>query len=248
MKSEKSEMLELVKGINLSVEQQAMILKFFGETYTLSREWEKKAKKIVVTHEDDTIMMSRARQGRLELREHRIAVERIRVELKERSLREGQAIQKIANYLKDLITPLEQHLDKQEKWIQYRDAAIEKKRLEAEAEKERLRLEQEERDQEIQREKDRKESERIRKENEKLRMEQEKKDRELREAQDKINQAEREKKRIAEESRKEMTRKLQEQKEKIYKKKPELIPNKEFISVTCPGCGLEFKINSEDIK
>ena len=78
--------------------------------------------------------MKLARVGRLFLMKKRTAIETVRKELKEQALREGKAIDGIANVLKALIIPIEEYLKKQEDFVVLKEAA----RIEAErAEEER---------------------------------------------------------------------------------------------------------------
>jgi len=88
----------------------------------------------VVTKEDQTAEMDMARVGRLFLRDKRIAIEKARKELKEQALREGKAIDGIANVLKALIVPIEEYLGKQERFVEIQDD-IKRQALIAEAEK-----------------------------------------------------------------------------------------------------------------
>ena len=88
--------------------------KYFDEAKVLAE----KAKSIVVTDESQVILMSKARASRLDLKFIRVEVEKTRKELKEESLREGRAIEGVANIIKALIVPVEKHLEKQEKFVE----------------------------------------------------------------------------------------------------------------------------------
>ncbi len=119
------------------------------------------AKTLVVTNEIQTVIM---KLGRLHLPEKRLAIERTRKELKEQSLREGKAIDGIANVLQALIIPIEEYLGQQENFVQIREAErAEAKRIEDErlAEEARIAAEKAEAEERI----------RIRLENERLRAE-----------------------------------------------------------------------------
>jgi hypothetical protein len=71
-----------------------------------------------------------AREGRLFLKEKRVFIEKTRKDLKEQSLREGKAIDGIANVLKALIEPIEKYLEQQEKFIEIQeDNRIEEQKL-----------------------------------------------------------------------------------------------------------------------
>lgn len=154
----------IVQESGLEQTKAKYLLDNFTEYFAIADEWTQKAKTIHVTSETQSTDMSMARVGRLFLREKRIAIEKARKELKEQSLREGKAIDGIANVLKALIVPIEEYLEKQEKFIEFKKAAeAEALRIEAEkkAEEERIAKEKAERE----------EQERIRLENERLKKE-----------------------------------------------------------------------------
>jgi len=201
----------IVKESGLEPTKAKYILDNFQNYFEVADEWTKKAKTIIVTNESQTVDMEMARVGRLFLREKRIAIEKARKDLKEQSLREGKAIDGIANVLKALIVPIEEYLEKQEKFIEIREEAKrEAKRLEIEA-----RMAEEER---ITMEKAAAEQERLRIENEKLKAEAQKKERELaveRQKQDAILRAERVK---AEEEMEEVRKKAKIESDKQAKK------------------------------
>ena len=159
----------IVQESGLEPSKAKYILEKFQDYFEVASEWEKKAKALVVTNESQVTEMEMARTGRLFLREKRIAVENARKNLKEQSLREGKAIDGIANVLKALIVPIEEYLEKQEKFVEIREEAKrEAKRIEIEA-----RMAEEER---IAAEKAAAEQERLRVENEKLKAEAQKKE------------------------------------------------------------------------
>jgi len=166
---EKNQLQILVEKSELDSTKAAVLLERFQDYFKIAAEWETRAKTIVVTDAGQTADMKMARVGRLELREKRIAIEKTRKELKEQSLREGKAIDGIANVLKALIVPIEDYLGEQEKFTEIQ-AQKEVARLvaeaEAKAEAERLAKEQAECE----------EQERISKENERLKREAAKKE------------------------------------------------------------------------
>ncbi len=136
----------IVKESGLDQTKADYILNQFQNYFELASEWEKKAKTIIVTDEKQEVDMKMARTGRLFLREKRIAIEDARKKLKEQSLREGKAIDGIANVLKALIIPIEEYLEKQEKFVEIREAEkAELIRIEVEKkmEEDRLKAEQE---------------------------------------------------------------------------------------------------------
>jgi len=128
--------LQLVEG--LSESKAAELLDDFGGFFELAEEWKSKAKTIVVTSAIQLSDMKRAREGRLFLRDRRVDVERKRKELKVEYLEAGRAIDRIAKTLTGLIEPIEDYLEKQEKFVEIL-AKQEEKRL---ADIEAARLEQ----------------------------------------------------------------------------------------------------------
>jgi|26BtaG_2_1085354.scaffolds.fasta_scaffold09410_2 hypothetical protein len=154
----------IVKESKLEPSKAKYILEQFQDYFEIAAEWEVKAKNIVVTKETQTTDMEMARTGRLFLKEKRVAVEKARKKLKEQALREGKAIDGIANVLKALIIPIEEHLNKQENFVKIKEEEKrEALRVEAERKMEEERIAKEKAEAE--------EQARIRAENEKLRKE-----------------------------------------------------------------------------
>ena len=164
---EDNRLKELVTQSELDSTKAAVLLENFQDYFTVASEWGIRAKAIVVTDISQKDDMQMARTGRLLLREKRIKIEKTRKELKEQSLREGKAIDGIANVLKALIVPIEEYLGEQEKFAENlatAEAARVLAELEAKAEADRLAKEEAERV----------EQERIRVENARLKVEAEK--------------------------------------------------------------------------
>lgn len=163
--SDQENKLELiVKESGLEQTKANIILEKFKDYFKLAAIWEIKAKTIIVTQEDQRADMQMARIGRLELREKRIAIENTRKELKEQSLREGKAIDGIANVLKALIVPIEEYLEKQENFVKIKaEAENQAKLIEYERKVELERIAKEKADKE--------EQERIKAENDRLKKE-----------------------------------------------------------------------------
>ena len=177
----KNQLQTIVQQSGLEPSKAEYILKEFQNYFQIAGEWEQKAKAIVVTNENQKAEMQMARAGRLFLREKRIAVEKARKKLKEQALREGKAIDGIANVLKALIVPIEEHLEKQEKYIENKKKEKEKAI--------RLEIEQRIEEERIAKEKaEAKERERIRKENERLKKEAEEKERKMQEERERAQQ------------------------------------------------------------
>ena len=125
----------MIKEAGLEPTKARYIKERFDDYFDLADEWTIKARAIKVTSADQTGDMAMAREGRLFLMRKRTAIEEARKELKEQCLREGKAIDGIANVLKALIVPIEEHLDKQEHFVE----------LLAEQKREAIRLEVEKR-------------------------------------------------------------------------------------------------------
>jgi len=154
----------IVRESQLEPTKAKFILEKFTEYFDMADEWTIKARAIVVTKPDQTAEMEMARTGRLFLKEKRVAVEKARKELKEQALREGKAIDGIANVLKALIVPIEEYLEHQERFVE-----IQKEKKEAEM---RAEIEKRMEEERIAKEKaDAEALEKARLENEKLRAE-----------------------------------------------------------------------------
>lgn len=96
---------------------QYIIEKFKG-FFEQAQEWESKARTIKISSPSQVAEMKQAREARLELKEIRVNAEKTRKELKEQSLREGKAIDGVANVIKALIVPIEEYLEGQENFAE----------------------------------------------------------------------------------------------------------------------------------
>lgn len=114
----KNELAVIVENSQLDKNQAQDLLSKFTTFFEQASQWETKAKEIVVSDETDVPKMLEAREARLALKKIRTEAENTRKALKERSLREGKAIDGIANVIKALVVPLEEHLEKQEKFVE----------------------------------------------------------------------------------------------------------------------------------
>lgn len=83
---------------------------------------------IIVTDESQKAEMKRAYDLRQELKTARVSCEKLRKELKEDSLKRGNLIQSVANEIKGLIEPAEEHLLAMEKFAERAEAARREKR------------------------------------------------------------------------------------------------------------------------
>lgn len=116
---------ELVVVIDQSgVEQQTAntLKESFLPFFEQAEEWRRKAEAIRVTDASQVLEMQSARFARLRLREIRINADKTRKALKEDSLRYGKAVQGVYNVIEYLIAPIEEHLEKQERFVEIQKA------------------------------------------------------------------------------------------------------------------------------
>ena len=123
-----NELMKIVESSGLEKTKAAFVLEKFQDYFKIADEWEKKAKVLSVTSPQQVAEMKMAREGRLFLRAKRIDIEKARKELKEQSLREGKAIDGIANVLKALIEPIEEYLDRQERFVEIQEDEMREQR------------------------------------------------------------------------------------------------------------------------
>ena len=227
---ENNQLQIIVDSSGLEKTKAEIILSKFQDYFKIAAEWEARAKSIIVTNEEQRVDMQIARTGRLFLREKRMAIENSRKELKEQALREGKAIDGIANVLKALIVPIEEYLDEQEHFVEIRDKKIaqqkaieEQQRIEAEIVA-KQKAEAEER-------------ERIRLENERLKAEAIERDRLATVEREK---AAAEKRAIEEKARKE--RESAEAARKVAEEKAAALKKKLDAMITCPKCKHRFSL------
>lgn len=110
------------------VETQADIIQSNFNTYfEQAKEWEKKARAIVITSVDQVEEMKQAREARLFLKNIRCDAKNKHDELKEGSLRYGKAVDGVFNVLKALIEPTEEYLEHQEKFVERMESEAKEK-------------------------------------------------------------------------------------------------------------------------
>ncbi len=118
---------EIVQSSGLQPDKTQALMKSFTGYFQEAKGIAEEAKQIVVTDETQTDLMVKAREARLKLKNIRVMADKTREELKAQSLREGNAIQGIFNVIKALVVPVEEYLEKQEKFAEMKEKA----RLEA---------------------------------------------------------------------------------------------------------------------
>jgi len=102
--------------------EQLTVQDHFAPFEAQAKQWLEKANQIKVTDESQVDLMKEARIARLALSKVRIGIENTRVELKEEYLRKGNAIQEVANRLRDMIKPIEAILQEQEDFAEVQKA------------------------------------------------------------------------------------------------------------------------------
>jgi len=117
----------LILKLNQSEINQAMaddLKDTFMPFFEQAEEWTNKAKAIVVIGADQKEEIELARTARINLKDIRIAVEKTRKTKKEESLRQGKAIDGMANVIKFLIVPIEEHLLEQENFVKIQEQKV----------------------------------------------------------------------------------------------------------------------------
>jgi hypothetical protein len=115
-------LIKLIESSNLEKSKADYMLAKFQDFSAIAEEWAEKSKTIKVTSVMQTEDMEKAKEGRLLLKKKRVEIEKTRKDLKEQSLREGQAIDKIAKTLIGMIEPTEDYLEQQEKYVEIQEA------------------------------------------------------------------------------------------------------------------------------
>lgn len=111
-----NELAVVVSESAVDTEIQQMLIERFTPFLEQASDWKQKAESLVVTDISQTREMKMAREARLALREIRLAADKTRKELKEDSLRYGRAVQGVYNVIEAVISPIEKHLEEQEKF------------------------------------------------------------------------------------------------------------------------------------
>lgn len=117
-----NQLQQVIETSGLDKTKAQTLLDSFSNYFQIAAEWEKRSKDLVITDVSQKTEMKIAREGRLFLKEKRVAVEKTRKELKEASLREGQTIDAIAKVLTNLIAPIEKDLEEKEKFAEIQEA------------------------------------------------------------------------------------------------------------------------------
>ncbi len=106
-----------LESSHLDSETALALKNHFAPFEQQATEWKERAEQLVVTDVSQTELIASAREARLSIRKIRLAVTNKHQELKEDSLKKGQALDKIKRVLLGLIEPIEEHLQQQEDFV-----------------------------------------------------------------------------------------------------------------------------------
>lgn len=107
-----------VEQLDMEQEAKTSLLDSFKPMFDQFEDWKRRAGSIVVTDVSQNELMISAGTARKALKNIRVEVEKRRKSLKEESLRKGQNIDALAKLITNHILPIEEHLEKQEKFIE----------------------------------------------------------------------------------------------------------------------------------
>jgi len=103
-------------GLEINSSTSQLIKDKFEPFVKEMEQWKEKAEGLVVVDVTEKDKMREARVARLALRAVRVDADKVRKALKEDSNRYNKAVQTIYNFIEGKITPLEEHLEQQEKF------------------------------------------------------------------------------------------------------------------------------------
>ena len=112
-----NELAKIAEESGLPTTQSELLLGIFQEFLGVTHKWEEKAKKIKVTNESQTDMMLLAREGRKEMQQLRLKLDRAHQEQKKIPLLYGRAVDGMKNVLRLPIVQLEEYLKEQEDFV-----------------------------------------------------------------------------------------------------------------------------------
>ena len=128
---EDNQLVTIVNDTGLLNPQAELVISKFMPLFEDAKKIIDESKELVVTDASQTAEMRKARESRLRLRDIRVAADKTRKELKEETIKYGNAVQGVYNLIKEAIEPIELHLENQEKYIE-RIEIEQKQKVEAE--------------------------------------------------------------------------------------------------------------------
>ena len=121
--AESRELVVLVENSGMEKTKAQTVLDAFTGFFAQASEWETKAKSLVITDISQIHEMKMAREGRLQLKEIRVAAEKTKKKLKENILIEGRFIDGVYNLIAGITTPIENDLLEKEKFVERKEQA-----------------------------------------------------------------------------------------------------------------------------
>ena len=115
-------LVEKFNKLGITNDESSSLMLSFGAPLVEVGEILDTYKNIVVTDETQIDLMKEAKEKRLLLKKIRTGVENTRKSLKDEFNRKGNAIQAVANYIKENIEPAEKYLELQEKFAEIKKA------------------------------------------------------------------------------------------------------------------------------
>lgn len=116
-----SELQVILKEQGVATENAKQLLEAFGAPFEEAGEILSNYQEIKVTGPEDTAAMAEAREKRLALKKVRTTVENKRKELKADIVKSGKAIDSVARFVKEVITPAEEYLQLQEDFVKIQE-------------------------------------------------------------------------------------------------------------------------------
>lgn len=121
MEDEPKNLPAIIEKSGIDTQQALEIQTHFEAFLQQIKDWKEKAFAINVTSVDQVFEIAEAKKGYKIVRGVRLNAEAIRKELKEDSLRKGKLIDGIAGFVKDMVAPIEEHLEKQAKFAEIKE-------------------------------------------------------------------------------------------------------------------------------
>ena len=110
-----------ISKYNIDANNAVALREFFEPLERQANEWSEKAFQLVITDASQTEEIKQAKEGRLAVRQIRLAIEKLHKEKKDGALREGQMLDLIKRVLIGLVEPIETHLKKQEDFVELQE-------------------------------------------------------------------------------------------------------------------------------
>jgi hypothetical protein len=119
---ENTELTVLVEQSGVDKTKALSVLSAFENYFKMAAKWEAMVKTLVITDASQVREMKMAHEGRMELKDIRVAAEKTKKKLKENILVEGKLIDAFYNLIAGITTPLENDLWEKEKFVERKEA------------------------------------------------------------------------------------------------------------------------------